>query len=166
MNESQNMKNQNYIIKDLMLLYNNRYKNDNTTKWKLKFWWLDSYKIVKTNSKKSNYNIVKLNDIEKSETVLKLKLKLYFLRCNTMLHDYQQKIDTQLDADSDFNTDFENDYVQCNLFISLIDHQSHIIKDNTEYTNFNNSWHFSCRLLFAETQFLLREKTRYTVIIL
>jgi len=81
------------------------------TEWKLKFWWLDSYKIVKTNLKKSNYNIVKLIDTEKSETVLKSRLKLYFLKCNTMLHDYQQKINVQLDADSNFDTDFENDHV-------------------------------------------------------
>jgi len=94
-----------------MLLYNNRYKNNSTAEWKLKFWWLDSYKIVKTILKKSNYNIVKLNNTEKSETVLKSKLKLYFLKCNTMLHNYQQKIDTQLNADSDFNIDFENDHV-------------------------------------------------------
>jgi len=111
MNKFQNMKNQNYMIRDLVLFYNNRYKNDNITEWKLKFWWLDSYKIVKTNLKKSNYNIVKLNDTEKLETVLKSRLKSYFLRCNTMSHNYQQKIDTQLDVDSDFDIDFENDYV-------------------------------------------------------
>jgi len=151
MNEFQNAKNQSYMIKDFVLLYNNRYKNDNITEWKLKFWWLDSYKIVKTNLKKSNYNIVKLNNTEKSETVLKSKLKLYFLRCNTMLHDYQQKINAQLDADSDFNIDFDNDYVQCDSFASLIDCWTHIIKDNTEYIDSDNSWHFSCRLLFAET---------------
>jgi len=56
-----------------------------------------------------------------------------------MLHNYQQKIDVQLDADSDSDTDFENDYVQCDSLTSLIDCQSHIIKDNTEYTDFNNS---------------------------
>jgi len=105
------VKNQSYIIKDLVLLYNSKYKNNNTAEWKLKFWWLDFYKIVKTNLKKSNYNIVKLNDTEKSETVLRLRLKLYFLRHNIMLHDYQQKIKVQLDADSDFNIDFDNDHV-------------------------------------------------------
>jgi len=126
------------MIRDLVLLYNSRYKNDNTAEQKLKFWWLYSYKIVKTNLKKSNYNIVKLNDTEKSETVLKSKLKSYFLRCNTMSHDYQQKIDAQLDADSDFNTDFENDYVQCDSLTSLINCQSHTIKNNTEYTDSDN----------------------------
>jgi len=54
---------------------------------------------------------VKLNSTEKSETVLKSKSKLYFLKCNMMLHDYQQKVDTQLDIDSDFDTDFDNDHV-------------------------------------------------------
>jgi len=82
---------------------------------------------------------MKLNNTEKSKTVLKLKLKLYFLRHNTTLHDYQQKIDTQLDADFDFNTDFENDHVQHDSLTSLINHQIHVIKDNTEYTDFNNS---------------------------
>ena len=82
---------------------------------------------------------MKLNNTEKSETVLKLKLKLYLLKCNMMLHNYQQKIDTQLDADFDFNTDFENDYVQHNSLTSLINHQIHVIKDNAEYTDFDNS---------------------------
>jgi len=56
-----------------------------------------------------------------------------------MLHNYQQKFNVQLDADFDFNIDFENDYVQHDSFTSLINHQSHIIKDNTEYTDFDNS---------------------------
>jgi len=56
-----------------------------------------------------------------------------------MSHDYQQKIDTQLDADSDFNTDFDNDYVQCDSLTSLINHQTHVTEDNTEYTDINNS---------------------------
>jgi len=56
-----------------------------------------------------------------------------------MLHDYQQKINAQLDADSDFNTDFDNDYIQHDSLTSLINHQSHIIKDNVEYTDSDNS---------------------------
>jgi hypothetical protein len=56
-----------------------------------------------------------------------------------MLHNYQQKIDTQLDASSDFNIDFDNDHVQHDSLTSLIDHQSHNIKDNTKYTDFNDS---------------------------
>jgi len=54
---------------------------------------------------------VKLKSTEKLKTILKLRLKLYLLRCNTMLHDYLQRVDTQLDADFDFNIDFNNDYV-------------------------------------------------------
>jgi len=54
---------------------------------------------------------MKLNNTKKSETVLKLRQKLYFLRHNTTLHNYQQKINTQLNADSNFTTDFDNDYV-------------------------------------------------------
>jgi hypothetical protein len=27
-----------YKIEDMVLLYNNRYKNDNTAAWKLEFW--------------------------------------------------------------------------------------------------------------------------------
>jgi len=54
------------------------------------------------------------------------------------LYDYQQKIDTQLNADSDSDTDFDNDYVQYDSFTSLIDHQSHNIEDNTEYTDLND----------------------------
>jgi len=54
-------------------------------------------------------------------------------------HDYQQKIDTQLDADSNSDTDFENDHVQHDSLTSLMNHQSHIIKDNIKYTDFDNS---------------------------
>ena len=54
---------------------------------------------------------MKLNDTEKSKTVSELKLKSYFLKCNTMLHNYQQKVDAQLKADFDFNIDFDNDHV-------------------------------------------------------
>jgi len=82
---------------------------------------------------------VKLDDTKKSKTVLRSKLKLYLLRCNAMLHDYQQKVDAQQDASSDFNTDFNDDHVQHNSLTSLIDHQSHNIEENTEYTNFNDS---------------------------
>jgi len=141
-----------------VLLYNSRYKNNNMTEWKLKFWWLDFYKIVKINLKKNNYNIVKLNDTEKSETVSELRLKSYLLRCNTMSHDYQWTVDTQWDASSDFNIDFNDDHVQHDSLTSLIDHWSHNIEDNTEYTDFNNLWHLLCRLLFAETQFFWKKR--------
>jgi len=56
-----------------------------------------------------------------------------------MLHNYQQKIDVQLDANSDSDIDFDNDHVQCDSLTSLIDHQIHVIEDNTKYTDFNNS---------------------------
>jgi len=56
-----------------------------------------------------------------------------------MSHDYQQKIDVQLNADTNFNTDFENNYVQHDSFTSLINCQIYIIKNNAEYTDFNNS---------------------------
>ncbi len=56
-----------------------------------------------------------------------------------MSHDYQQKVNIQLNADSDFNTDSDNDYIQCDSLTSLINCQSHIIKNNTEYTDSDNS---------------------------
>ena len=37
-NNIQNIKNQNYKIEDLVLLYNSHYKNNNTADYKLKFW--------------------------------------------------------------------------------------------------------------------------------
>jgi len=73
--------------------------------------------------------------------MLKSRLKSYFLRHNTMLHDYQQKVDVQWDASFDFNTDFNDDYVQHDSLTSLIDHQNHNIEENTEYTDFNDLWH-------------------------
>ena len=42
-NDIQNTENQNYKIEDLILLYNNHYKNDNIADCKLKFWWLELY---------------------------------------------------------------------------------------------------------------------------
>ena len=138
MNKFWNMKNQDYIIEDLVLLYNSRYKNDNTAEWKLKFWWLDSYKIVKTNSRKSNYNIAELNSTEKSEMISELRLKSYLLRCNTTSFDYQQIIDKQLDTDSDFDTDFDDDHVQYDSLTSLIDHQSHTIEEENSYSDSNS----------------------------
>ena len=48
-NSVQNVKNQSYKIGNLVLLYNSQYKKDNTADWKLNYWWLDLYEIVKTN---------------------------------------------------------------------------------------------------------------------
>ena len=58
----QTVKNQSYKIEDLVLLYNSQYKKDNTADWKLNYWWLDLYKIVKTNSKKENYVLAELDE--------------------------------------------------------------------------------------------------------
>ena len=52
MNNIQNIENQNYKIENLVLLYNSHYKNDNTADYKLKFWWLELYWMIKTSLKK------------------------------------------------------------------------------------------------------------------
>ena len=87
----------------------------------MKFWWLGSYQVVCTNSEKSNYNIAELNNTEKSERVSELRLKLYLLRCNAMLHNYQQRIDTHMNVSSDFDSDSDDDHVQYDPSASLID---------------------------------------------
>jgi len=40
------------------------------------------------NLKKKNYDIAELNDTEMSETILKLKFKLYLLQQDVSLHTY------------------------------------------------------------------------------
>lgn len=80
----------------MILLYNSQYKNNNTTEQKLKFWWLSSYKIVKTNTKKKNYIIAELNSTEKSKTVLRSRLKSYLKQHATVTEDFQQQVETHL----------------------------------------------------------------------
>ena len=79
--------------------------------------------------------------------ILKLKLKLYLLRCSTTLYDYQQKVDAQLDANSDSDTDSDNNYIQCDLSTSLLDHWTHDCEKNNEYTDLNNAW---CALILFQ----------------
>ena len=85
-----NVKNQSYKIENLVLLYNSWYKKDNTADWKLNYWWLSLYKIVKTNLKKKNYVLAKLDRTQKSETVLRSRLKLYLERHEETAQDYEQ----------------------------------------------------------------------------
>jgi hypothetical protein len=43
----------------------NQYKNNNTAVWKLEFWWLESYKIIKVNLRKENYVLAELNSVKR-----------------------------------------------------------------------------------------------------
>jgi hypothetical protein len=52
MNSAKHAVNWDYKVEDMVLLYNSRYKNNNTAVWKLEFWWLESYKVIKANSRK------------------------------------------------------------------------------------------------------------------
>ncbi len=77
-----------YKIEDIILLYNSWYKNDNTAVWKLEFWWLEPYKIIKVNSRKENYVLAELNGVKKADTVSEFRLKPYVLCHFTVNHEY------------------------------------------------------------------------------
>ena len=68
---------------------NSWYKKNNTADQKLNYWWLDLYKIVKTNSKKKNYVLAELDSMQKSETVLDSRLKSYLERQKEAAQNYE-----------------------------------------------------------------------------
>jgi len=72
----------------MILLYNSRYKDDNTAVQKLEFWWLESYKVIKANSKKENYVLAELNGAKKTDTVSESRLKPYVLCHPIINHEY------------------------------------------------------------------------------
>jgi hypothetical protein len=49
----------------MVLLYNSQYKDNNTAVQKLEFWWLGSYKVIKTNPRKENYVLAELDGVKR-----------------------------------------------------------------------------------------------------
>ena len=126
-----NVKNQSYKIENLVLLYNSQYKKDNTADWKLNYWWLDLYKIVKTNSKKKNYVLAELDRTQKSETVLKSRLKSYLERHEGAAQDYEQWVDAQQHSDSS-DSDLK-DHIKHDVLTSLTDQHTQKSAEDTCY---------------------------------
>ena len=142
-NSAQNVKNQSYKIKNLVLLYNSQYKKDNTADWKLNYWWLGLYKIVKTNSKKRNYVLTELDETQKSETVLKLRLKSYLERHEGAAQDYKQWVDTQQHSNSS-DSDLK-DHTEHNMPTSLTDWCTQKSAEDADYSDSDKAWCFSQR---------------------
>ena len=140
-NSAQNVKNQSYKIEDLVLLYNSQYKKDNTADWKLNYWWLDLYKIVKTNSKKKNYVLAELDRTQKSETVLKSRLKSYLERHEGAAQDYEQWVDAQQHSDSS-DSDLK-DHTEHDVFTPLTDQHTQKSAEDADYSDSDKAWCFS-----------------------
>ena len=128
----------------MILLYNSQYKENNTTDWKLNYWWLDLYKIVKANSKKKNYVLVKLDSTQKSETVSKLRLKSYLERHEEAAQDYEQWVDAQQYSDSS-DSDSE-DHTECDISASLTDWHTQKSAEDADYSDSIKSWCLSQRM--------------------
>ena len=88
MNSARHAVNRDYKVEDMVLLYNSRYKNDNTAAQKLEFWWLGPYKVIKANPRKGNYVLAELDGVKKAGTVSGSRLKPYVLRHPTVNHEY------------------------------------------------------------------------------
>jgi hypothetical protein len=65
MNSARHAVNWDYKVEDMVLLYNSRYKNNNTAVQKLEFWWLEPYKVIKANSRKENYVLAELDGVKR-----------------------------------------------------------------------------------------------------
>ncbi len=118
----------------MILLYNSQYKNNNTAVQKLEFWWLESYKVIKTNSKKENYVLAELDSVKKADTVSEFRLKSYLLCHLTVNHEYNQHLNVYSKSDSsDFNLDDDDAHEQIpTLFVKR---QTQKADDDTAYAS-------------------------------
>ncbi len=113
MNSARHAVNWDYKVEDMVLLYNSRYKNDNTAAQKLKFWWLRLYKVIKANSRKENYVLAELDGVKKADTVSEFRLKPYVLCHPTVNHEYNWHLDEYFKSDSsDFNLNDDDAHEQ------------------------------------------------------
>ncbi len=123
-----------YKVEDMVLLYNSRYKDDNTAAQKLEFWWLRLYKVIKANSKKENYVLAELNGVEKADTVSEFRLKSYVLCHLTANHEYNQCLDAYFESDSsDFNLDDNDAHEQIPTL--LVKRQTQKADNDTAYAS-------------------------------
>ena len=140
-----NIKNQNYKIENLILLYNNHYKNNNTADYKLKFWWLELYQMIRTSLKKKNYVIAELNSTEKSEIISELKLKIYLKWYVIITQNYWQRLDTHenLSSESKFE---DNVYEKQEILALLNDQCTWKSADNINYFDLKDLWNHDFHL--------------------
>ncbi len=136
MNGARYAVNWDYKIEDMVLLYNSQYKNNNTAVWKLEFWWLESYKIIKVNLRKENYVLAELNSVKKADTVSEFRLKPYVLCHLTINHEYNWHLDAYFKSDSsDFNLDNNDAHEQ--IFTLLVKRWTQKADNNVIYANSN-----------------------------
>ncbi len=119
MNSARHAVNQDYKVGDMVLLYNSRYKDNNTAAQKLEFWWLRPYKVIKANPRKENYVLAELDGAEKADTVPESRLKPYVLHHPIVNHEYNWHLDAYFKSDSsDFNLDDDDAHEQISaLFV-------------------------------------------------
>ncbi len=134
MNSARHAVNWDYKVEDIVLLYNSRYKNNNTAVQKLEFWWLRPYKVIKANSRKENYVLAELDGAEKADTVSESRLKPYVLHHPTVNHEYNWCLDTYSKSDSsDFNLDDDDAHEQ--IPVLLVKRQTQKADDDTAYAS-------------------------------
>ena len=145
MNDIWNIEDQNYKIEDLVLLYNNHYKNDNTADCKLKFWWLKLYWMIKASLKKKNYVIAELDSTKKSEIISELRLKIYLKWYVIITQNYWQKFDIHENLSSE--SESENDVHEKQEISALLNDQC-IWKsaDNINYFDLEDLWNHNFSL--------------------
>ncbi len=113
MNSAKHAVNWDYKVEDMILLYNSQYKNNNTAVQKLEFWWLESYKIIKANSRKENYVLTELDGVKKADTVSEFRLKPYVLCHPTANHEYNWHLDAYFKSgSSNFNLNDDDAHEQ------------------------------------------------------
>ena len=134
MNSARHAVNWDYKVEDMVLLYNSRYKNNNTAAQKLEFWWLGPYKVIKANPRKGNYVLAELDGVKKAGTVPGSRLKPYVLRHPTANHEYNWRLDEYSESDSsDFNLDDDDEHEQIPAL--LVKRQTQKADNDTTYAS-------------------------------
>ena len=105
--EAMSAENRKYKVRDLVLLHNSRWKEDNSASRKLGFWWLGPYRVASTNHRKGNYTLEELDGSEMTGTVPGNRLKSYFSRPNNMV-DPQPLQNSASSSVSESEDDFQD----------------------------------------------------------
>ncbi len=160
MNSARHAVNWDYKVEDMVLLYNSRYKNNNTAVWKLEFWWLRPYKVIKANSRKENYVLAELDGVKKADTVPEFRLKPYVLHHPTVNHEYNQHLDVYSESgSSDFNLNDNDAHEQ----IPMLFVKRQTQKVNNDATYASSDWSsvreqtFLCNFLKYHNSFFSTE---------
>ncbi len=145
MNSARHAVNWDYKVEDMILLYNSRYKNNNTAVQKLEFWWLRLYKVIKANSRKENYVLAELDGVKKADTVSEFRLKPYVLHHSIVNHEYNWHLNAYSESDSsDFNLDDDDAHEQ--ILTLLVKRQTQKADNDTAYAS--SDWPFVMKQTF------------------